>query len=119
MIYWFRHHDEAPNRPRIVDHAVATVVLSTLVGAYFTLHPANLFCCAWFGLMLVTPYSWMMGNMCKPGVHYKHHNIFYENGCTAEEIERFRHQDQVESMGQTFLTQPGQGYVPLKDARGL
>ena len=119
MLHYFRHHDEAPNRPRIVDHTLAVVILSTLGGAYFTRHPGALFASSFLGLMFAAPMSWYLANYAKPGSNFKYANIFYENGCTPEEIERFRHQDMVEDLGQLMIAQPGCGYVPLRDARGL
>lgn len=95
---FLRHHDEANSRPRFFDHMIATTLVGTGIGAMIFKHPLHVFCSGFFSIMLVTPISWWfknhsMLNKTRPA------NIFYENGTTQEEIERFRMQDQMESIG--------------------
>ena len=71
--------------------------------------PFQLFCSGFFSFMLVAPMMWWVGQSGRPNV-MRTPNIFYENSCTAEEIERFRHQDVIENLGYTMMTQPGYGY---------
>jgi hypothetical protein len=113
-----RHHDEANSRPVFFDHMIATTILGTALGAFTFSHPFHIFCAGFFSMSLVSPSIWWFKkaavlNPVRPS------NIFYENGCTPEEVERFRHQDEIEEMAQRMLATPGYGYHNLTDPRGL
>ena len=118
VFFTLRHHDEANARPVFMDHVAATTVIGTGLGALALSSPFHLFCATFFSAVLVAPSTWWVKkhaviNPVRPS------NIFYENDCTPEEVERFRHQDQIEEMAQRMLTTPGYGYHSLTDPRGL
>ena len=118
IIDQMRHHDEANSRPAFFDHLAATTLIGTGIGAFSFSHPFYVFCSGFFSLALIGPSTWWfkktaVQNTVKPA------NIFYENDCTPEEIERFRHQDHIEEMAQRMMATPGYGYHNVTDARGL
>lgn len=115
---FLRHHDEANSRPAFFDHQAALTVIGTGIGAMTLNHPLHVFCAGFFSFALIAPSTWWVKNTAimnstRPA------NIFYENDCTAEEVERFRHQDHIEEMAQRMLATPGYGYHNLSDPRGL
>jgi hypothetical protein len=114
MLHRFRHHDEATTRPKYLDHTAATFVISLAVAATVFKHPMHVFNCGFFSLTLVSPVTWWLRTEGKLN-SVRNANIFYENSCTKEEIERFRHQDMIEDLGSVMLTQKGYGYVHLHD----
>ena len=87
---FLRHGDEANARPRFFDHMIATTLIGTGIGACVLNHPFHVFCSGFFSMMMVTPMTWWFYtqgtlNPDRPA------NIFYENDCTKEDIERYRH----------------------------
>lgn len=111
---WFRHHDEATNRPRFYDHVAATVIITTVGSCFYYHHPAPIIANLWFSFALYAPITWWYKTQCmdKNGIG-KHSNIFYLDGTTPEEVERFRHQDMIESLGVTMIAGTrGAGYIP-------
>ena len=115
---FLREHDETNGRPMFMDHMIATTAIGTGVGALTLSTPFHVFCAGFFSMMLVTPFTWWFKTTARMNAH-RPANIFYENDCTKEEIERFRHQDMVEDMGLRMLAQPGYGYHQLTDAKGM
>jgi len=90
MIHDFlRHHDEANGRPMFFDHMIATTTIGTVLGGFYMKSPVGVFCSMFFSMVLVSPTMWWFKNKCKLN-HVRPANIFYENGTTAEEVERFR-----------------------------
>ena len=90
MIHDFlRHHDEANGRPMFFDHMIATTTIGTVLGGFYLKSPVGVFCSMFFSIVLVSPTMWWFKNKCKLN-HVRPANIFYENGTTAEEVERFR-----------------------------
>ena len=89
ILHYMRHHDEAPNRPRFYDHCVVTTLFTTLAGLYVYSHPGQWLVSALMGIMMVSPITWWLRDVYKLGI-FTSPNIFYENNCTPEEIERFR-----------------------------
>jgi len=69
-------------------------------------------------MALVAPAMWYFKNAGRLNP-LRPSNIFYENGTTTEEVERFRNQDEIEAMGLTMLCTPGFGYHNTNDPRGL
>jgi len=59
--------------------------------------------------VLVSPVLWWYSQIGRLNKN-RTANIFYENNCTPEEVERFRHQDMIENLGWTMISQPGYGY---------
>lgn len=87
---FLRHHDESNSRPKFFDHMIATTLIGTGIGALTFSHPLHVFCSGFFSMMMVTPLSWWFKNAARLNPN-RPSNIFYENDCTKEEIERFRH----------------------------
>ena len=85
-----RHHDEANSRPAFFDHALGCAVVGTGAGALIFAHPFSIFCSTFFSLSLAAPTLWWLKKFAVINP-VRNPNIFYENTCTAEEIERFRH----------------------------
>lgn len=85
-----RHHDEANSRPAIFDHILGCTVVGTGAAALLFSHPFHIFCASFISATLVAPSLWWL----KKSMRFnplRNPNIFYENSCTPEEIERFRH----------------------------
>lgn len=61
---------------------------------------------------------WMKLQRMEGGRMNKPAGVYYLDGTTEEEIERFRHQDQIESLAYTMDTMPGFGMFN-KDGRHL
>jgi len=117
--YWCSYEDHANTRPRFYDHTFATTLMTTAGAAFVFKHPAEIF--AWFviGLTLVSPTTWLIHSHNKFNLHKMAPNIFYENGCTKDDISRYRHQDEIENLGWKMARETGAGYVNLKDPRNL
>ena len=107
-----RHHKESVPRSRFMDHTIAFTLISTGVGAYNCATPWGVFCWGFMGLTVGAPLTWYL--KVRTGANsMRASNIFYENSCSAEEVERFRHQDEIENLGMQFSKQPGYGYHML------
>lgn len=115
---FLRHHDETNSRPQFFDHMIATTLIGTGVGALVFNSPLSVFCSGFFSIMMVTPVTWWFKTSARLNPK-RASNIFYENDCSKEEIERFRHQDVIENMGMQMLATPGYGYHSQADPRGL
>jgi hypothetical protein len=118
LMYNFRHHDEANPRPYIFDHTAATSLIAMGATALYCSHPYQIFLAGFFSLTIISPLSWYMSNMAKMN-SLRSPNIFYENSCTAEEVERFRNQDAIERAAQQMKAQPGYGFFLQNDPKGL
>lgn len=84
-----RHHDEANARPMFFDHMYATTIIGTSLGAFAFNTPFAVFCSGFFSMTMVTPALWWLKNAGRMNP-VRGGNIFYENGTTPEEVERFR-----------------------------
>ena len=71
------------------DHMIATTTIGTALGAFTFNTPFAIFCSAFFSMSMVSPALWWFKNVGKMGP-VRPANIFYENGTTPEEVERFR-----------------------------
>ena len=69
-------------------------------------------------LMVLSPATWWWMTYARTAAT-RNSNIFFENGVTAEEVERFRQQDAIELAAFQMRTTPGYGYVLQNDAKGL
>jgi len=118
LLYSFRHHDEGNPRPFIFDHTAATTLIAMGGTALYASHPYQIFLAGFFSLMVISPLTWYMSNMAKMN-SLRSPNIFYENSCTAEDVERFRAQDAIERAAQEMKAQPGYGFFMQNDAKGL
>jgi hypothetical protein len=65
---------------------------------------------------MIGPFSWWIYKTGKLNPA-RASNIFYENNTTADEIERFRHQDMIENIGIQMRAEPGFGYHNLADPK--
>jgi len=92
--------------------------MGTLGGAMYTHHPFHVFCASFFSFMMLAPTLWWFSKAARQG-QVRSANIFYENSCTPEEVERFRHQDMVENLGYTMVTQQGYGYFKQADPKSV
>ena len=117
--YYFRHHDEANPRPAFFDHAAATTILTMGVSAFLVNHPVQILAAGFMSLAIITPTTWWLMLHSQYNAGGKSSNIFYENGVTAEEVERFRQQDAIELAAFHMRTTPGYGYALQNDAKGL
>ena len=120
-IQWFmRHHDEGNPRPYFYDHLIATTAIGFVGGCLYASHPFSVFTATFFSASVLAPASWWAfksgGGLNRGNVHA---NIFYENNVTKEEVERFRMQDEVESIGLEMFTTPGYGAHMQSDPRGI
>ena len=103
IIEWgLRHHDEANRRPAYLDHTLATTLIGGVTGMLIFKHPLHIFSSFFFSAVLVAPTLWWFANASRMNPT-RAPNIFYENTCTKEEIERYRHQDMIENLGQTMI----------------
>ena len=118
LLHGFRHHDEGNPRPFIFDHTAATTLIAMGGTALYATHPYHIFLAGFFSIMVISPMTWYMGNVAKMN-SLRSPNIFYENSCTAEEVERFRAQDSIERAAQEMKAQPGYGFFVQNDAKGL
>ena len=64
----------------------------------------------------ITYWLKLQGNM--PGQMNRPANVYYQDGTSAEEIERFRHQDQIETLAFQMNSMAGYGYF-TKDGRHM
>jgi len=95
IMHWLRHHDEANPRPRFFDHMITTCMMGTAAGAYYSPKPYRIFSAFLMTATIVAPALYWIRLQIDPSLH-THANIFYENGCSKDEIERFRMQDEIE-----------------------
>ena len=115
---FLRHHDEANSRPLIMDHTLAVTMLGMAGAATKLTNPFHIPLAGFFSAALVAPISWFFYTRAiRFGA--PNSNIFYEDGTTAEEIERFRHQDEIERLGLDMLSTPNYGLVEQQDKAGL
>lgn len=110
FIDFLRHHDEANSRPMVLDHTAALTIMSMGYAATIATNPLYIPLAGFFTAAIVSPLSWWMVRLASKDMTFKHSNIFYENGTTEEEIERFRNQDEVERLGLEMLGTNGYGY---------
>jgi hypothetical protein len=69
---------------------IATTLIGTGLGMTVFNHPLHIFCSGFFSMMIVTPLTWWFKTQGRLNPK-RAPNIFYENDCTKEEIERYRH----------------------------
>lgn len=110
VIDYMRHHEEADPRPMFIDHTIATTVTATAISAFYATRPWTVFCTAFFSVALVAPFSWWFMRHARMGNNRMAPNIFYQNDCTEEEIERYRHQDMIEEAAARMKLEHGYGY---------
>ena len=113
-----RHHDEANSRPLILDHTLALTMIGMAGAATKVTNPLHIPLAGFFTAALIAPISWFFYTRAiRFGA--PNSNIFYEDGTTPEEIERFRHQDEIERLGLDMLSTPNYGLVEQQDKAGL
>lgn len=118
--YWLRHHDETNLRPAIVDHTIAMSVIGIGCGGFILGgSPVAMFQGFLFSFFLASPITyWLKLQGMKPGSMNKQPSVYYVDGTTEEEISRFRHQDQIETLAHQMGALPGYGYFKY-DGRGM
>lgn len=115
LLWYIRHHDEANPRPAYLDHVAATTTILTASSLFIAKRPYYVGVTAFFSVMLVSPFSyWLMKN-ATIGTGRRAPNIFYQNDCTDEEIERYRHQDMIEEAAAIMKIEHGYGYCKRGD----
>lgn len=105
-----RHHDETNLRPMFLDHCFALGLIGAATGAINGGLPRHIIGGALLGGWMVAPMLWWFKLNGKFGSTNRPANIFYEDDATSEEIERFRHQDQVEILAHQMNALPGYGF---------
>lgn len=108
---FLRHHEEGNNdRPLYFDHMYACATIGAFAMGIYGGLPRFWFTGAFVGGMLIAPMSWWVLKQGRINGGVRNSNIFYENSCTRDEIERIQHLDAVESLGTALAAQPGYGY---------
>lgn len=116
MLLWYmRHHDEANPRPAFIDHVIATTAVTTAGSLFVAPRPYYVGCTAFFSVVLIAPFAWWLKRKGTIGGQKRSPNIFYQNDCTEEEIERYRHQDMIEDAAARMKLEHGYGYVKRGD----
>ena len=117
IIDYMRHHEEANPRPAYMDHTFSTTVVTTAAAAFYVTRPIHLFNTMLFSTVLLAPISWWFLKFGVRGLGQDRSppNIFYQNDCTEEEIERFRQQDALEEAAANMKTMTGYGYAQRSD----
>ena len=110
IIDYMRHHEEADPRPMYVDHAVATTLTASVASAFYATRPLTVFYTGLFSFILVSPFSWWFMKNGVDGGSLRAPNVFYQNDCTEEEIERYRHQDMIEDAAARMRLEHAYGY---------
>ena len=117
---WLRHHEHTNLRPMFIDHQIAVSLIG--MGAGMTAlggSPKAIMQGFLFSFVMVGPITYwlkLQGNM--PGQMNRPANVYYQDGTSEEEIERFRHQDQIETMAYNMSSMAGYGYF-TKDGRHM
>jgi hypothetical protein len=108
---YLRHHEEGNNdRPLFFDHMYALTLIGAFSMGMYGGMPRFWFTGAFIGGMLIAPMSWWLIKQGRINAHARHSNIFYDNACSKDEIERIQHIDAIESLGATLAAQPAYGY---------
>ena len=105
-----RHHDETNTRPMIYDHTAALTLIALGFSACRFNHPLYVFAACFFTATIASPITWWYYTRSMT-TQKKSSNILYENDTTAEEVERFRHQDEIERLAYEMLSSPNYGFV--------
>lgn len=108
---YLRHHEEGNNdRPLFFDHMYALTLIGAFSMGIYGGMPRFWFTGAFIGGMLIAPMSWWLMKQGRINAQARHSNIFYDNACSKDEIERIQHLDAIESLGATLAAQPAYGY---------
>ena len=108
---YFEHHETNKDRPRFFNHWFATTLISTGLGMFYKNPVTGAGTGFVFGLFLVGPMTWWLYKQGRLNSSQSPANIFYENGVTAEEVERIRHLDAIEQLAFQMQSTPGYGYI--------
>lgn len=84
-----RHHDHANSRPRYLDHTLTMSLLTMGLTATKASNPLYIPLAGFFSAALLSPITWFVYSTTLRTHCHPNPNIFYENGTTAEEVERF------------------------------
>lgn len=117
IIDYLRHHEEHNNdRPMYFDHTIALTIIGASLGLFYGAMPRFVFLGGFAGAMIASPMSWWITRHGRLNAQNRHSNIFYENTVTQEDVDRIRHIDMLETLGEKMRATPGFGYH-LKDPR--
>ena len=117
---FLRHHDHNNLRPMIVDHQIAMSILGAGFGGLaLSGSPYAMFQGFLFFFFLLGPITyWLKLQGIRPGAMNRPPAVMYQHGTTEEEIARFRHQDQIETLAHQMGALPGYGYFKY-DGKGM
>ena len=82
----------------VFDHMIASGLVGAAIAGLQYGMPKYWFVGAFAGSMIFAPMSWWVLKTGRLNALGRPSNIFYENGVSAEEIERIRHIDMLESL---------------------
>eukprot|EP00347_Sterkiella_histriomuscorum_P001367 403372309 len=109
---YFEHHETNKDRPKFVNHMIATVLLSSTASALYAGTVTSVATGFVASVFLIGPMSWWLYKSAQLNGHgVRPANMFYENGVTPEEVERIQALDQLESVAYQMNTTPGYGYI--------
>ena len=96
------------------DHTLAMTLIGMAGAATKATNPFHIPLAGFFTMALIAPITWFYYTRAiRFGA--PHANIFYENDTTPEEVERFRHQDEVERLGIEMLATQNYGLISQQD----
>merc|ERR1712086_687273 len=98
IVDWRRGHKDAHMRPRFYDHTFAMTMIGTIGSAFWATHPMYIFMSGLVTALVLAPSSWFLYES-RLQMGRKNPFIYYENGCTQDDLDRFRHQDEIERLG--------------------
>lgn len=89
LIFDFLHyHQTNTDRPLIADHFIATCTIGTVIGAFMGGMPRYAVTGFVASLFLIAPMTWWLYKQGRFNSQNRPANIFYQNDCTPEEIQR-------------------------------
>ncbi len=110
IVDFLNHHETNKDRPKVIDHFVATTILGTVIGTIMGGRPRYTFVGFLVSATLFAPMSWWVYKHARINAQSRPSNIFYENSVTQEELERIQQLDMIENLGAQMQSKPGYGY---------
>ena len=112
---WLRHHDEANQRPKLIDHLFAMSLIGTVGGfmAFNTFRGAfQGFLYVGMNIGLLSYWAMAMGNQA--GASFSPSNVYYDADVSPAEKERIEMLDQQNILAWNMTCKPGYGLVQLQ-----
>jgi len=116
ILDFLNHHETNTDKPKIINHYIATCLLGTAIGAIYGTRPSHAITGLVGSFFILAPMSWYLYKQGRPNAQNRHSNIFYENSATPEDIQRIQALDAMETLAGTMKAQAGYGYFS-KDSR--